>query len=336
MADTFSPHYHLGEEIGRGAYSVVHLGVKRATGEKVAVKVFVRSKLTPKDMEQLQGEVRVLKVLDHPHVIRMHDFCMDAANFYIVTEFLEGGELFDSIVERERYSERDAQTVLRALAEALDYCHSKSVVHRDLKPENILLANQQDLNIKLADFGFAKELTDEELLHTALGTPGYIAPEILNRKPYDSAVDMWSFGVIAYVLLCGYPPFYDADGNQARLFEQIRNARYEFDETYWSKVSEPAKNLIAHLLVVDPAKRLTAKQVLSHPWIVSDLPARDITPAIEMLRSQMMQRRLRAGVKGVMALERMRKLAGGGGVLPPGGAGGAAANTSVVGMELDQ
>jgi calcium/calmodulin-dependent protein kinase I len=307
MTDTFSPHYELGPEIGRGAYSVVHAGKKKMNGEKVAIKVFLRSKLSPKDMEQIQGEIKILKVLDHPHVLKMHDFCMDSKHFYIVTEFLEGGELFDSIVEREKYDESDAQHVLKSLASALAYCHSKNVVHRDLKPENILLTSKDphNLNIKLADFGFAKEM-DDEMLKTALGTPGYIAPEILNRKRYDSSVDIWAFGIVAYILLCGYPPFYDE--NQAALFAKIKAGKYEFEEQYWEKISSSAKELISGCLVVDPAKRFTIEQILAHPWMSADLPKKDITPAIEMLRSQILKRRFRAGVRGIVALEKMKKL----------------------------
>lgn len=308
MVDTFSPYYELGPEIGRGAYSVVHAGKKKSTGEKVAIKVFQRSKLSPKDMEQIQGEIKILKMLDHPHVLKMHDFCMDGKSFYIVTEFLEGGELFDSIVEREKYDEGDAQSVLRSLASALEYCHSKSVVHRDLKPENILLTSKapQELNIKLADFGFAKEM-DDHMLKTALGTPGYIAPEILNRRPYDASVDIWAFGIVAYILLCGYPPFYD--DNQAALFAKIKSGKYDFDEQYWSMISDSAKDLIRGCLIVDPTKRFTIQQVQAHPWMSAELPRKDITPAIEMLRSQMLKRRFRAGVRGIVALEKMKKMA---------------------------
>lgn len=168
-------------------------------------------------------------------------------------------------MEREQYSERDAKEVMRQLFSSIDYIHSKGIVHRDLKPENLLLEDDDnDTKIKMTDFGLSKIYSQEFMMSTACGTPGYVAPEILNCAGYDPAVDMWSAGVIMYILLCGYPPFYSE--NDAQLFESILEANYHFHSPYWDDISAEAKDLIKKLLVVEPKQRLTAKQALDTAW----------------------------------------------------------------------
>lgn len=195
--DTFTGNYCMENELGKGAHSTVYGGKNLKTGEKVAIKVLEKSKLSKKDIESIRTEITILKTLTHPNLLVFHEFCEDAKCYYIVTELLEGGELLDRIIERSYYTENDAQAVLRSLASALQYIHSRNIVHRDLKPENILLAStDDDAVIKLADFGFAKMREGGKQLVTALGTPFYIAPEILRQEPYDASVDLWSFGVI--------------------------------------------------------------------------------------------------------------------------------------------
>jgi len=183
-----------------------------------------------------------------------------------------------------------------------------NIVHRDLKPENILLSSKgDDAIIKLIDFGFAKRSEGEEtVLTTALGTPNYIAPEILNRQPYNEAVDMWAFGVIAYVLLCGYPPFHD--DNHAELYKKIKRGAFVFDSPYWDNVSQSAKDLISGLLTLDTEKRFTVSDVLRHEWITQTLSKKDLTPAISELRSHLARRRLKTGVRGILALNKMKGL----------------------------
>lgn len=308
--DTFKGNYELLEELGKGAHSTVYSAKNLRTGDRVAVKVIEKSKLSVKDLESIKREISILKSLDHPNLLIFYEFCQDPTRFYIVTELLEGGELFARIVEREFYSEMDAQAVLRSLASALHYIHTRKIVHRDLKPENILLASREDdAAIKLADFGFAKQQMDDvnPSLTTALGTANYIAPEILMRKPYDDKVDLWAFGVIMYVLLCGYPPFHDE--NQARMFEKIKAGKFQFDEPYWSNVSEMAKDLIRKLLVVDPTKRLSIEEVLAHEWIKGELPqAKDITPALSELRANLARRKIKTGIRSVMAMNKIKSL----------------------------
>ncbi|KAE8583138.1 hypothetical protein XENTR_v10020438 [Xenopus tropicalis] len=183
-------------------------------------------------------------------------------------ELVTGGELFDRIIERGYYTEKDASQLIRQVLDAVQYLHNMGIVHRDLKPENLLYATPfEDSKIMISDFGLSK-IEDGGMMATACGTPGYVAPELLEQKPYGKAVDVWAIGVISYILLCGYPPFYDE--NDSELFNQILKAEYEFDSPYWDDISESAKDFIRHLLEREPEKRLTCEQALQHPWICGD------------------------------------------------------------------
>jgi len=185
---------------------------------------------------------------------------------YIVTELVTGGELFDRIVSKGSYTEKDAAALVVKFLEALDYIHDKGIVHRDLKPENLLLKSKNsDTDVKLADFGLSKILGSDVMMQTACGTPGYVAPEILQARGYGKEVDLWSVGVITYILICGFPPFYNE--NIPLLFESIMKAEFEYPNEYWAHVSDDAIEFIDSLLVVDPRKRLSAKQALTHPWL---------------------------------------------------------------------
>jgi len=189
-------------------------------------------------------------------------------------ELATGGELFDSIVSRGKYSEKDAARVVQQVASACHYLHAIGIVHRDLKPENLLLESKAaDARVKIADFGLSKIMEATSVLQTACGTPGYVAPEVLLGEGYNQEVDVWSIGVITYILLCGFPPFY-ADSN-AKLFEKIMAGSYTFPSPYWDKISESAKDLIKKMLVVEPKQRYSSKQVMDHPWIQGLAPVSD-------------------------------------------------------------
>jgi len=181
-------------------------------------------------------------------------------------ELVTGGELFDKIVEKGCYTEKEASILVRKIVSAIDYLHDLDICHRDLKPENLLLASEdQTTEVKIADFGLSKIVNQKVMMQTACGTPGYVAPEVLSATGYDREVDMWSIGVITYILLCGFPPFFGE--TVPELFEQIMSARFDYPQEYWCDVSQEAKDFINCLLVVDPKKRLTTKQDLEHVWL---------------------------------------------------------------------
>lgn len=307
---TLSERYTLGEVLGEGGYSVVKLGISNDQFKrKVAVKVVTRSNISKDDEQSLRSEVAIGLELKHPNIVRVLDFFEEPKFFYIVLEYLDGGELFDRIVKKSFYNEKEARDVVCLVLRAIQYCHHLNIVHRDLKPENLLLTSKDDdADTKIADFGFAVKVTGNNIT-TQCGTPGYIAPEILENKPYGLAVDMWSFGVILYILLGGYPPFYD--DNQKILFKKIIKGEYTFHPEYWGGVSEDAKDLIRGLLTHDPAKRLTVDQALKHKWIIEkaeELEKRNLDTNLAELRKYLATRKLKAGVRAIMTVNRMKNL----------------------------
>jgi len=255
--------YNLGKVLGQGAFSVVKEASHKITKEKYAIKVIKKTTVAGEDIKLLRREIANLKTLDHPNILKLYEVYEDKEFFYLVMELVQGKELFDKIVERGQYSERDAANITRQFVSAIEYLHSKGIAHRDLKPENLLSLGSGDKEIiKVADFGLSKNFGEEKMM-TSCGSPGYVAPEVLESESYDKAVDMWSIGVILYILLVGYPPFYaDTD---PQLFKKIMACDYAFGEG-WENISDTAKNLVKSLLVKDPKKRLTASQCLAHPW----------------------------------------------------------------------
>jgi len=248
----------------RGAFSQVLLAESKVgKGDMVAVKCIDKKALKGKE-DSLENEIKVLRKLNHSNIVRLKETFEDKQKVYLVMELVTGGELFDRIVEKGSYTEKDASALIKQILQAVDYMHSQGVVHRDLKPENLLYYNSdQDSKIMISDFGLSK-MEDSGIMATACGTPGYVAPEVLSQKPYGKPVDVWSIGVIAYILLCGYPPFYDE--NDANLFAQILKGEFEFDSPYWDDISDSAKDFITHLICVDHEKRYTCKDALQHPW----------------------------------------------------------------------
>lgn len=304
--DKIHQEYQFGRELGKGAFGSVHEGIHKQSGKRYAIKVVEKSKLTSCNWEVVDNEIKILSTLDHPNVLKMYGHYFEPEKVYMVTELCEGGELFDRILSREYYSEADAQAVLRSIASALQLCHSKRIVHRDLKPENILMLNQEfDSPIKIADFGFATT-TEDGYLTTALGTPTYMAPEIIQRKPYDFAVDVWSFGVIAFVLLCGYPPFYS--DKQQEVYRRITECEYQFESPHWDLISVDAKDLISKLLVLDPAARPTIEEVMKHEWMQGKLEEKDITPALDELRTMQSRRQAIRSAGTTLTVAKMQVL----------------------------
>lgn len=262
------------KDLGSGAFSVVKLAKNKKTGAKRAVKIVDKIAVGIEKKEMLDREIDILRRIQHPNIISITDIYETPEYLYLVMEVATGGELFDAIVKRGKYSERDAARIVRQIAEACRYLHSKGIVHRDLKPENLLLSDDsENAVVKIADFGLSKIMDAQAVLQTACGTPGYVAPEVLMGHGYHQEVDVWSIGVITYILLVGYPPFYAE--NNAKLFDKIMAGQYAFTSPYWDKISAEAKDLIRHLLVVDPKKRFTSLQVLQHPWIKENVQSTD-------------------------------------------------------------
>ncbi|XP_017797245.1 PREDICTED: calcium/calmodulin-dependent protein kinase type II alpha chain isoform X8 [Habropoda laboriosa] len=263
----FSDNYDLKEELGKGAFSVVRRCVQKSTGIEFAAKIINTKKLTSRDFQKLEREARICRKLQHPNIVRLHDSIQEENYHYLVFDLVTGGELFEDIVAREFYSEADASHCIQQILESVHHCHHNGVVHRDLKPENLLLASKaKGAVVKLADFGLAIEVQGEiQAWFGFAGTPGYLSPEVLKKEPYGKPVDIWACGVILYILLVGYPPFWDED--QHRLYALIKAGSYDYPSPEWDTVTPEAKNLINQMLTVNPSKRITASEALKHPWI---------------------------------------------------------------------
>uniref|UniRef100_A0A4W4EHQ1 calcium/calmodulin-dependent protein kinase n=1 Tax=Electrophorus electricus TaxID=8005 RepID=A0A4W4EHQ1_ELEEL len=263
----FTDEYQLYEELGKGAFSVVRRCVKKSTSQEYAAKIINTKKLSARDHQKLEREARICRLLKHPNIVRLHDSISEEGFHYLVFDLVTGGELFEDIVAREYYSEADASHCINQILESVSHIHQHDIVHRDLKPENLLLASKmKGAAVKLADFGLAIEVQgDQQAWFGFAGTPGYLSPEVLRKDPYGKPVDIWACGVILYILLVGYPPFWDED--QHKLYQQIKAGAYDFPSPEWDTVTPEAKNLINQMLTINPAKRITADQALKHPWV---------------------------------------------------------------------
>ncbi|XP_006890722.1 PREDICTED: serine/threonine-protein kinase DCLK3 [Elephantulus edwardii] len=266
VAGDVAEHYEAGRVIGDGNFAVVKECRHRASGQAYAMKIIDKAKLKGKE-DMVDSEIAIVRSLSHPNIVQLHEVYETEAEMYLILEYVRGGDLFDAILEKVKFTEREAARLVTDLCRALVHLHAKGVVHRDLKPENLLVQRNEDKSttLKLADFGLAKLVVRP--IFTVCGTPTYVAPEILSEKGYGLEVDMWAAGVILYILLCGFPPFRSPDRDQDELFNIIQLGHFEFLSPYWDNISEAAKDLVSHLLVVDPKKRYTAQQVLQHPWI---------------------------------------------------------------------
>ncbi|KAF0314682.1 Calcium/calmodulin-dependent protein kinase type 1 [Amphibalanus amphitrite] len=275
--------YDMKEVLGTGAFSQVKVAEKRSEpGKLFAIKIIDKKALKGKE-DSLDNEVKVLRSVT-------------------------GGELFDRIVEKGSYTEKDASNLIRQVLAAVDFMHEQGVVHRDLKPENLLyFSPDEDSKIMISDFGLSK-MEDSGIMATACGTPGYVAPEVLAQKPYGKAVDVWSIGVIAYILLCGYPPFYDE--NDANLFAQILKGEFEFDSPYWDDISDSAKDFIRQLMCVDAEKRYTCKEALQHPWISGNTARdKDIHSSVsEQLKKNFAKSRWRQLMHAIVMVHKMQRM----------------------------
>ncbi|XP_058047358.1 calcium/calmodulin-dependent protein kinase type 1D isoform X1 [Ahaetulla prasina] len=296
------------ETLGTGAFSEVVLAENRSSGKLFAVKCIPKKALKGKE-SSIENEIAVLRKIKHENIVALEDIYESSSHLYLVMQLVSGGELFDRIVEKGFYTEKDASTLIRQVLDAVYYLHRMGIVHRDLKPENLLYYSQdEDSKIMISDFGLSKMEGKGAVMSTACGTPGYVAPEVLAQKPYSKAVDCWSIGVIAYILLCGYPPFYDE--NDSKLFEQILKAEYEFDSPYWDDISESAKDFIRNLMEKDPNKRYTCEQAARHPWIAGDTAlSKNIHESVSaQIRKNFAKSKWRQAFNATAVVRHMRRL----------------------------
>ncbi|XP_035805236.1 calcium/calmodulin-dependent protein kinase type II subunit beta isoform X7 [Amphiprion ocellaris] len=303
----FTDEYQLYEELGKGAFSVVRRCVKLCTGQEYAAKIINTKKLSARDHQKLEREARICRLLKHPNIVRLHDSISEEGFHYLLFDLVTGGELFEDIVAREYYSEADASHCIHQILDSVSYTHQHDIVHRDLKPENLLLASKcKNAAVKLADFGLAIEVQgDQQAWFGFAGTPGYLSPEVLRKEAYGKPVDIWACGVILYILLVGYPPFWDED--QHKLYQQIKAGAYDFPSPEWDTVTPEAKNLINQMLTINPAKRITAQEALKHPWVcqrstVASMMHRQET--VECLKKFNARRKLKGAILTTMLVSR--------------------------------
>jgi len=324
--DAVTKKYKISKDVlGEGNFAVVRKATRNnqdwlnTKGEKrepptgvtadtvYAVKIIEKSKV--EDMQDIEREIQIMTDVTHEFILNLYEIYDTPKKTYLITELASGGELFDKIVAMGNYTEQDAARVIGQLTNALDYLHKLNIVHRDLKPENILLATtESDSPIKLADFGLARIFSNDDVMKTACGTPGYVAPEVLKNKGYGSGkVDMWSVGVILYILLCGFPPFYEEE--LPALFDQIMKARYDFPSPWWDPISDNAKDLIKKLLTVEPLQRLGAEDTLTHVWLTTQAPETSLAGVGKEMKKYVAALRLKRATKKIMAINRLKNLA---------------------------
>jgi serine/threonine protein kinase len=307
--------------------------ISKETKQRVAVKKIRKSGQV--DPELLWREVSILQALDHPSILRFYEHFEDEYHYYLVTEFVDGKELFEKIVDKGSYSERDAACVVRQIVDAVAYLHApeRNIVHRDLKPENILSSGDgPEERIKLIDFGLSRQ-AGAAPLNTLCGSSLYIAPELLSREGYDKQIDMWSLGVIVYILLSGQSPWRSPPSNPRRLMQEIVEGAWSFEGEEWNLVSNQAKSFISRLLVRDPRQRMTAQEALAHPWLsgderlVRDSSSRNLHRTLTRLKDFKQAHRPPRLLDIFQNPNEAAGAAGGGG---GGGGGGSSSDTSVV------
>eukprot|EP00418_Pyrodinium_bahamense_P093696 CAMPEP_0179042224 /NCGR_PEP_ID=MMETSP0796-20121207/16556_1 /TAXON_ID=73915 /ORGANISM="Pyrodinium bahamense, Strain pbaha01" /LENGTH=497 /DNA_ID=CAMNT_0020738601 /DNA_START=34 /DNA_END=1527 /DNA_ORIENTATION=+ len=263
------------KKIGSGSYGSVSKATHKPTGSVRAVKTIAKAVAgkSKKGLERLMSEIDIMAMMDHPSIVKLYETFEDHHNLYLVMELCSGGELFDRIVEAGHFAETEAAVVMRQMISAVNYMHSVGVCHRDLKPENFLFLSRTDPIpnnlLKLIDFGLSATIQKGKYFSTKAGTPYYVAPQVLDGR-YDQSCDIWSCGVIMFVLLCGYPPFYAETDDE--VLKLVKKGVYTFNKADWSCVSNDAKDLISHVLKMSPSGRYTASQALKHVWITKKAP----------------------------------------------------------------
>ncbi|KAK9528411.1 hypothetical protein VZT92_012573 [Zoarces viviparus] len=292
-------------KMGSGSFSEVYMVREKTTGKLSALKCLKKKHLAHSNLE---NEINVLRRIQHENVVGLEDFYESRTHYYLVMQLVSGGELFDRIIDKGVYTEKDASTVIKQVLQAVSYLHENSIVHRDLKPENLLYYSaDKNAKIMVSDFGLSKTM-GHGVMSTACGTPGYVAPEVLAQKPYSKAVDCWSIGVITYILLCGYPPFFE--DNETRLFSKIMRAEYAFHSPFWDDISESAKDFIRNMMQKNPTKRFLTEQALRHPWIAENT-AKDLDiyqSVCEQLERSFSKSKWKQAFNAASVIHHMKKL----------------------------
>mmetsp|Transcript_64864 Transcript_64864/g.74557 ORF Transcript_64864/g.74557 Transcript_64864/m.74557 type:complete len:496 (-) Transcript_64864:1106-2593(-) len=263
-------NYRIGATLGTGAFGLVKKVTHKATNAVRAMKIINKSSMSrEEELSKFLNEIKILKNLDHPNILKLYEFYQDSRNYYLITELCTGGELFDKITSLKFFTEKMAAQTIHQILSAVAYCHENNVVHRDLKPENLLLeSNAENALIKVIDFGTSRVFETNRKMNGKFGTPYYIAPEVLKKK-YDEKCDVWSCGVILYILLCGYPPFWGASDDV--VLNKVAKGHFTFEGAEWNDVSTEAKDFIRKLLTYNPAERISAKIALQDTWIQSKI-----------------------------------------------------------------
>uniref|UniRef100_A0A0D6R1B3 non-specific serine/threonine protein kinase n=1 Tax=Araucaria cunninghamii TaxID=56994 RepID=A0A0D6R1B3_ARACU len=267
--------YTMGRELGRGQFGVTYLCTNKATGEMFACKSIAKRKLANKDdIQDVRREIQIMKHLKgQPNIVEMKEAFEDRHDVHLVMELCAGGELFDRIIAKGHYSERAAAAVFRTIIQVVHTCHSMGVMHRDLKPENfLLLSKKENAPLKATDFGLSVFIEKGKVYRDIVGSAYYVAPEVLRRN-YGPEADVWSAGVILYILLSGVPPFWAE--SERGIFDAILKGHIDFESAPWPSISDGAKDVVKRMLKQDPKDRLTAQQVLNHPWVKEDGEAPD-------------------------------------------------------------
>ncbi|KAK1429295.1 hypothetical protein QVD17_11501 [Tagetes erecta] len=268
-------YYNLGPKLGHGQFGTTFICIERTTGKEFACKSIAKRKLlTEEDVEDVRREIEIMHHLSgHPNVVSIKGAYEDSVAVHLVMELCAGGELFDRITKRGHYSERKAADLVRTILGVIETCHSLGVMHRDLKPENFLFVDEdEDSPLKTIDFGLSVFFKPGEIFTDVVGSPYYVAPEVL-LKSYGPEADIWSAGVILYILLCGVPPFWGESENE--IFEEVLRGKLDFSSDPWPSISESAKDLVTKMLIRNPRKRISAHEVLCHPWVNEDGVAPD-------------------------------------------------------------
>ncbi|KAI8929629.1 kinase-like domain-containing protein [Entophlyctis helioformis] len=304
--------FKFGEKLGSGTFATVVLVTENATKKKFAMKVIEKAKSKGME-EQIIKEITILKRIQHPNIVRLYECYETRDKIYMQMEYVDGGELFDRIVNLGFYGEEDARSIVKNILEAVKYLHESGVVHRDLKPENLLMASKDEhAEVKLADFGLSTLVDNDSMLKTSCGTLTYcVCTEILRGEKYGKPVDLWSIGVISYILLSGYPPFWDKD--EASMMELTLRGKFTFFSPDWDEISDTAKDFITKTIQVDANTRLTAQQAVQHKWITKDSTGDQKINMIERVGDNLVKhfnarRKLKVGVDAVKFINTIRHL----------------------------